>query len=69
MITIILKLIWHQGDNNYFWSIMFKNEINNNLRLRMILNNKINVLEKKIHIFGWLIDIFQKIWQFQKLIN
>jgi hypothetical protein len=32
MIAIIPELIWHQGDNNYyFWSIMFENEINNNL--------------------------------------
>jgi hypothetical protein len=47
MITIIPKLIWHQGaNNNYFWSIMFDNKINNTLQLGMILNDKISVHEK-----------------------
>jgi len=56
MITIIPKLIWHQGaNNNYSWSIMFDDKINNTLQLRMILNNKISVLEKEFNIFGWLI--------------
>jgi len=59
MITIIPKLIWHQGaNNNYFSSIMFDDKINNTLQLRMILNNKISVLEKFLNIFAWLIDIF-----------
>jgi hypothetical protein len=69
MITIVPKLIWHQGaKNNNFWSFMFENKINT-LQLAMILNNKINVLEKNIHILTWLIDIFQFFWQFQKVIN
>jgi hypothetical protein len=60
MITIVPKLIWHQGaNNNNFWSIMFENKINNILQLGMILNNKLSVHEKKIHIFAWFIDIFQ----------
>jgi hypothetical protein len=48
---------------------MFDDKIKNTLQLRMILNNKISVLEKKIHIFAWLIIFFNFFWQFQKVIN